>query len=262
MGPGPSPLDMSLTFAGREKEIGRLLSLLAQRRNVLVSGPAGIGKTALLNQVRSRAPLLYCEDTSKLSRICDALERHFGWNHSRLNIIERKNRILAYVEKRGQPIAFDHVAHIPPRIARFMAHLSRHVPVWIACRSEAPADIGRIWEYLSGFIRFPVSPLDKAGVRQLVTQAVSNRAIQPDALGHIEVLHRLSHGNPRLLEELFIELAARKYKIETSFGRCLLDLDRRIQELKTNLAPPADETRSRQDQAQRGSLAHAPHPGP
>lgn len=34
--------------------------------------------------------------------------------------------------------------------------------------------------------------------------------------------------NPRVLEELLIELAAREYRLENSFGRKLLDLDRRI----------------------------------
>jgi hypothetical protein len=38
-------------------------------------------------------------------------------------------------------------------------------------------------------------------------------------------------GNPRILEELLIELAAREYKIDSSFGLDLLDLDRRIHEI-------------------------------
>ena len=133
-------INVSLAFAGRESELDQLHALFAQRRSVLIIGPAGIGKSALLNEVRSRTPLIVCEDTSKLGRICDGLERQLGWNHPRLTVIERKNRLLAYFERRSQLIAFDHVAHTPPRIARFMARLSQHVPVWIACRSEMPHD--------------------------------------------------------------------------------------------------------------------------
>jgi hypothetical protein len=42
----------------------------------------------------------------------------------------------------------------------------------------------------------------------------------------------MSSGNPRILEELLIELAARDYNIDSSFGPNLLDLDRRIHEMQ------------------------------
>jgi hypothetical protein len=228
-------VNISLTFAGREKELTLLKSLYAQRRHVLISGSPGIGKSALLNQVRFHSPFLLCEDTSKLSRICDCLERQLGWTHSRLNVIERKNRLLAYIERRSEPVAFDHVTQTTPRIARFMAHLSEHVPVWIACRSELPHDIGRVWEYLSGFVRLQLPPLKKAETKFLIAQAVAKGAIPSDALNHVSPLYRMSKGNPRLLEELLIELSTREYKMETSFGRCLLSLDQRIQEFETSL---------------------------
>jgi hypothetical protein len=60
---------------------------------------------------------------------------------------------------------------------------------------------------------------------------ILTKAIQADAREHSAYLHRLSKGVPRVLEELLIELATRKYKIDSSFGRHLLDLDRRIREI-------------------------------
>lgn len=235
-------LNVSLSFAGRVDELEQLNSLFEQRRHVLVLGPSGIGKSALLNQVRARTPFLLCDDTSNLSRICDGLERQLGWSHPRLTVVERKNRLLSYVEKRGQPIAFDHVAHTPPRIARFMAHLSAHVPVWIVCQSDRPHQIGRLWEYLSDFVRIEIAPLKKTDVGLLINQAVSKGILVPDALDHVDALYRLSKGNPRILEELLIELSAREYKMNTSFGRSLLALDRRIQEFTSNLASQANAT--------------------
>jgi hypothetical protein len=62
------------------------------------------------------------------------------------------------------------------------------------------------------------------------SSAVAQGNIQPDAREHIVQLHRISKGVPRILEELVFELAAREYKIDTSFGR-LLELDRRIHEM-------------------------------
>jgi hypothetical protein len=231
----PGAINMGLAFAGREPEVKQLRALFAERKNVVLIGPAGIGKSALLSQMKLHSSLLICEDTSKLSRICDALERQLGWTHVRLNVIERKNRLIQYIERRGQPVAFDQISQTPPRIARFMAHLSQHVPVWIVCRSELPHDIGRVWEYLAGFVRVHVGPLTRTESQLLVRQAVENGAIQKDALQHLPLLHRISHGNPRILENLFVEMAARDYKMGTSFGRALLDLDRRIGELTTDI---------------------------
>jgi len=50
--------------------------------------------------------MLLCEESSSLRRICDSLERQLGWTHGKLNVVERKNRLLAYLERRGEPVAF------------------------------------------------------------------------------------------------------------------------------------------------------------
>jgi hypothetical protein len=122
-----------------------------------------------------------------------------------------------------------------------MAHLREHVPSWIVCRSELPHDIGRVWEYLTDFVRVHVPPFTIAETRLLVAQAVAKGTIQQDTLNQVALLHRLSKGNPRILEELLIELSIRTYKMGTPFGRCLLDLDRRIHEIAANV------TRQRND---------------
>jgi ABC-type phosphate/phosphonate transport system ATPase subunit len=96
----------SFAFFGRKREIDELLTPHALGRHVLIVGPAGIGKTALLRHVRQYCPLLLCEETSSLRRICYSLERQLGWAHHKLNLIERKNRLVAYLLRRGEPVAF------------------------------------------------------------------------------------------------------------------------------------------------------------
>jgi hypothetical protein len=224
-------MNKSLSFHGREKEVEQLRQLYADHRHALIVGPAGIGKTALIRHLRQSCPLLHCEETSSLRRICDCLERELGWRHYKLNVIERKNRLIDYLARRGEVVAFDHVALTPPRVARFMAHLAERVPVWIACRSTLAADIGHVWQYLVRYERVELVPLSINETRVLVEASADAGHIQPDAKAHIADIHRLSRGNPRLLEELFIELAARHYQMDKPFGRHLLDLDRRIHEL-------------------------------
>lgn len=224
-------MNKSFAFFGREKELDELRALYTLRRNVLMVGPGGVGKTALLRQVRQHCPLLISEEASSLRRICDSVERQLGWAHDKLNVIERKNRLLVYVARRGEPVAFDHVAHTPPRVARFIAHLGEGIPIWIACRSDRSHDVGHVWQELYKFTRVEIAPLTPFETRALIKRAVTEGNIQPDARVHTNELHRMSGGNPRMLEELLIELAAREYKIDSSFGLDLLDLDRRIHEI-------------------------------
>jgi len=224
-------MNRSLSFYGREKEVEQLRELYADYRNVLVVGPAGIGKTALMRHVRQKCPLLLCEETSSLRRICDGLERDLGWRHYKLNVIERKKRLIDYLSRRGETVVFDHVALTTPRVARFMAHVAERVPVWIVCRSAIASEIGRVWEYLVHFQRIELAPLIVDETRVLVEASAHAGHIQDDARSHTALLHRMSKGNPRMLEELLIELSARNYQMDSTFGRDLLDLDRRIHEL-------------------------------
>jgi len=227
-------MNHSLAFAGHERGISHLRDLYSARKCVLLVGPAGIGKTALLQHMRQQLPMLLCEETSSLRRICDGLERQLGWTHYKMNVIERKNRLLQYLARRGEPVALDHLALTPPRVARFIAGLSEGVPVWVACRSDAPHEIGRVWEYLYKFVRVEVHPLTRQEAKLLVEHAVAIGSIQPEAKAHANHLCRLSKGNPRILERLLIELAGRKYKMNKPFGWHLLDIDRRIHEFTDN----------------------------
>jgi hypothetical protein len=92
-------------------------------------------------------------------------------------------------------------------------------------------EIGKVWEHLYKFTRMEVLPLTRGEISTLIENAVAQGNIQADAREHTAYLHQLSKGVPRTLEELLIELAARKYRIDSSFGRHLLELDRRIHEI-------------------------------
>ena len=234
-------MNKSFAFFGREEEIAQLRGHYSSRQHVLIVGPAGIGKTALLRQIRQHYPLLLCEETSSLRRICDNLELQLGWKHRKLNVIERKNRLLAYLTRRGETVAFDHVALTPPRIASFITMLSEQIPVWIACRSDQRSEIGHVWESLYRFTRLELGPLTPLETSALIRHAVAEGNIQPDADWHIGQLHRMSGGNPRILEELLIELATREYKMNSDFGRNLLELDRQIHEIDTAIKATAEK---------------------
>jgi hypothetical protein len=229
-------MNKSLVFVGRENEISDLRALYSERKHILIVGPRGIGKTALLRRLRESVPLLICEETSSLRRICDGLEQELGWTHCKMNVIERKNRPLPYLGRRGTPVALDHVALTPPRVERFIAYLTERVPVWIACRSDRSKEIGAVWQDLYKFTRVEVGAVSARETATLINAAVTAGNVQADARLHNAELHRISAGNPRVLEELLVELAAREYVTDSSFGLNLLELDRRIHEVGTQTA--------------------------
>jgi hypothetical protein len=74
-------------------------------------------------------------------------------------------------------------------------------------------------------------PLTRGETSALIENAVAQGNIQADAREHAAYLYQLSKGVPRTLEELLIELAARKYRMDSFSGRHLLELDRRIHEI-------------------------------
>jgi hypothetical protein len=223
-------------FVGREKEIEQLRRSHAEHHHVLIVGATGIGKTALLQEARRHVSILLCEETTSLGKICERLEQQLDWTHRNMNVIERKNRLLPYLARRGELIAFDSVARTPPRVARFIARLAECIPIWIACRSDQRKAIGAVWEYIYRFERIEIGPFSLGETVKFVQSAIGAGRLSPLSHKSIAQLHRLSNGNPRVLGELLVELARREYRMDESFAHKLLDLDRRIHHI-VNLAP-------------------------
>jgi len=224
-------LHEALNQAARKGLIRRLRTAYSERKNVLLIGPAGIGKTTVLLQISRETSLQICDDPSSLGCLCNSLEQRLGWNHGKLSLIECKNRLLRYLEQQHEPVAFDHVAMVPPRVARFIAHLAQHIPVWIACRSDQRKEIGHVWEYLYSFSRIDIPPLSLAETSAAIQHAVASGTIQSDAVRHTIDIHHISKGIPQILEQLLLELANRRYQMDRSFGLNLLELDRQISRL-------------------------------
>jgi hypothetical protein len=231
------PRKLALPFVGRIKEIARLRQLNKQRKHVLILGPEGVGKSALVARLRESLGLRVCPASERLSEICEVLERELKLDESDLHLVRRKNRLLKSLTGTKRAVVFDGVSWTTPKISSFFDCMSERVPVWICARSEHAWDLGHFWQFLWKFERVELHPFHLADTRALVEAAGYTEQIPAAALDVVERLHHLSAGNPQVLCELLDGLAGGRYDPHKLFDLKLLDLDRRIKQLNTTATP-------------------------
>ncbi len=234
---------VAIPFVGRESEIARLRHLHAQRRHVLLLGPAGVGKSALIQQLARHLPLLISPKSTRLAEMFGALEQSLGLNAADLRLVQRKNRLLTALARAGQTVVFDGVEWTTPRLSSFLECVCARVPVWIATRSEHSWDIGHFWPELTRFERVEMRPLPPPETRALVGAVIQRSGVPPETAGIVAWLQRRSAGNPGMLRAFLQELAAGRYDLRSRAALRRLELDRRIHEVFPGEAGNALERR-------------------
>jgi len=228
------PRKLALPFVGRIKEIAQLQRLHKQRKHVLILGPKGVGKSALVARLRESLGLRVCPASERLSEICEALERGFDLEAGDLHIVQRKNRLLKLLKgipHRRDAVVFDGAGWTTSKLSTFIENVSERVPVWLCARSEHPWDIGHIWPLLVRFEHVELKPFHPRETQMLVETAIRNARIPAGVRDIIDWLHRRATGNPKILCELLKEIAHGHYVLSNPHALRLLNLDRRIHEL-------------------------------
>src|SRR5208283_1347087 len=184
---------LTIPFVGRGREIARLRQLHKQRKHVLILGPAGVGKSALVARLRESLDLRVCPASERLSEICEALEREFDLEAGDLHIVQRKNRLLKLLKgipHRRDAVVFDGASWTTPKISSFFDCVSERVPVWICARSEHAWDLGHFWQFLWKFERVELHPFHPGETQMLVEAAVRGGSVPADTLNIVSWLHR------------------------------------------------------------------------
>lgn len=229
------PRQVALPFVARKTEALQLQRLHAQRKHALILGPAGVGKTALVDQLGQKLDLLVCPHSERFSSICENLEEQLGLPGGNLKLLPRKRRLHGALAGAGRTVVFDGVGWTTPRLSSFLESVMERVAIWICARSERCRDIGHFWPLLVRFETIQLHPFRPAETRAAVDAAVETGLIPRQTLNFAGWLHRRSKGNPLLLRELIQELAARRYDPASSHALRRLDLDRRIREVFPSL---------------------------
>jgi len=229
-----SDVRLTIPFVGREREIARLRQLHQLRKHVLILGPEGVGKSALVAHLYESLGLRVCPASERLSEICEALEREYDLAAGDLHIVQRKNRLLKLLKGTRHAVVFDGASWTTPKLSSFIENVAGRAPVWLCARSEHPWDIGHIWPLLVRFEKIEIKPFRPVETRGLVEAAIRLGIVPPGMSDTVGQLHHLCAGNPKVLCELIEGLATGRYDPHRKFDLRLLDLDRRIQHLPTS----------------------------
>lgn len=202
-----------LPLIGRERERATLSSLLQPGRLVLVSGAAGVGKTALVRAVRdealSDASVLYVPDGRTLASattwVATALEAAGRGSFrspapSRLRRLGRRARsrtIAKYRTRHEQAIVFDHVEYPGPRLQGLIELWLERSAVVLVARAERM--LGRLLRLQQDCDHVRLKALDSRAAATLVETASATFRLRPLAADEVRMLVRLTGGLPGLI---------------------------------------------------------------
>jgi hypothetical protein len=203
-------------------------ALHEQRKHVLIVGPAGVGKSALVERLCEQLTLLVSSKSAHLGGICEGLEPQLGLTPAGLRLLERKKQLREALGAAGRAVVFDGVGWTGPKVSSFFESLTQRASVWICTWSERPWDIGHFWPLLARFARVAVHPFSLSETQALVEAAVRIGGIPPGAREIVGWLQRRSGGVPLVLRELLEEVATGKYDLGSRNALERLNLDRRI----------------------------------
>jgi len=191
-------MSVTLPFKGRTETIARLRKLHAQRRHVLLVGPEGIGKTALLEHLQLTLPLLVCWQSGSFQAIARSLNRSSVQASGR-RILPRQSELLSVLTKAKMPVAFDGLPWTNLKLSSFFECVGQRTPIWISCRSAEVWDFGFYQPFLWRFACVELKPFCLAETRELAQAACQARSLAPIPPEEVECRHQVCGGSPGAL---------------------------------------------------------------
>lgn len=222
-------------FIGRKNELKQINRLMQRKRNIIIWGAKGVGKTTIIRKLltdRKGAAIPYASDSHTLKTAMGGLLQR---DVQLYNMLTLRKQFYKFLEEKFPYIVFDHVVSVGPRYFSFFEYLlTKDIPFIILNKGNTRKDLHPL-----GFLTLyadsvEITNFPKCDVDDLVFYYVRtlNLAVQ-DSQEFANEIFRLSAGNPAIIQQLCYLSKDVKYLQGGVLNLGLADLDRRIEEIIT-----------------------------
>jgi predicted ATPase len=231
----------STVLIGREQECRLFDELMRRRKNILVLGDEGVGKTAIVDNVlaaRTVKNTLYSKRSTTLKEtMVNMIESARGGKDlPKKNILSLKKICYQLLDERPDYAVLDHVEWVEPKFYGFLTYLmERKLSFVMVTRRPDKKSIGHLWTGLSDFAKLEIKNLDSTKAGQLIDYYASTFNLKIDAPADFKKeVFKISGGNPKIISQLCYLARDEKYRAKGYMDVKLMDLDRRISETVTS----------------------------
>ncbi len=222
---------------GRETECALVSELMSQKKNIVIFGEEGVGKSIIMTHVlREKNPknFLYSRESKSLKgTLIHSISFHAeskGYLQKK-NILTLKKMFYVLLEENPEYVILDQVGWVEPRYYSFLAYLmEREIPLILLAQGIDKEKVGHLWLALYNFEKVEITNLDRSKVEELIKHYITYfdfKIPQPAKLCE-EVFH-ISKGNPQIIKQLCGLATDKKYQSKGYLDVKLMDLDRKIQ---------------------------------
>jgi len=231
---------MSDILIGREKECITISGFINQRKSILIFGPEGVGKTAVINKVLSGFSALnklYSASSKTLKEsllnfmLCDTFDKK---TIQKADILALKKLFYGILAKKSpEYIIFDHIENVESKFYSFLVYLMEvKIPIIVLSRGLEKKDIGHLRMSSFNFEKVEISNFDKLAADILIGHFINEFGINITKTDEFkkQIFH-FSKGNPKVIKGLCFLARDVKYQKSNGLDVKLMDLDRRINEV-------------------------------
>jgi integrase/recombinase XerD len=226
---------MPAMLIGREQECRLLDDLIRRRKNILMLGPEGVGKSAIVDNVLAAGAVknvLYSKRSATLKEtLAHLVEFALGSrNLQQKNILSLKKICYDLLEARPDYAILDHLSWVEPKFYGFLTYLrEQKITFILVTRNEDKKNIGHLWMGLYDFEKLAIKNLDQANTGHLIEYYAEHFDLKLQQQEDFKKkVFTISNGNPKIIKELCGLAREEKYRAKGYVDVKLMDLDRRI----------------------------------